>query len=1015
MRVKILVLLLLCWSATSMFGVILQQTETSEDNGIIVISREVDSSFSHIFEGESISRDDRVGTAWEVSDSVGICGNAKVSADLQTTFVNWTTNNQRIALYQNTDTPIWSYTAIEDFSDIGMSGDGSILAAGENMTLKLFNNESATPIWEIVLSRSIVGIELSVSGDLVYIASYNTAQDYTYLECYSVGNAIPLWTLPYSGPFATLTSCDDGSKIILTQYGGECEDMWVIDSGNGELLFHGPAYNQNPPDMSSNGEVIVNGDYSGYVYLYTWDEQLLTYNEQWRYHVGGGGSSAWIGGMAVSSDGSTVAVGTLVFLSTGFDGEVYLFDVASPTPLWVYEHAGDYVIDIDMNSDGSLIAAASWGPLDHSTPDFMLFRRESNVPAFEINTLGSLDFVDMAEDGSFCATGGKAVHEREMGWGGMLYNIDCDLGGGFIVGTVDLVGSDDNSGVKVSVNGLVDYYGITDESGAFFIGNVPADAYMLEYNKTGYISTAQVVIVVEGETVSAEDQILDSWGEAPQNLSASQAAGIGLELNWTAPTTITVEGYNVYRKQYASDTFPEEPLATISSETCYYVDETAFPEREYYYVVTAKVMTQFQTPYSNEAIGWISTGFIANDISAYYGTTPTIDGVMSAGEWDDAFMIDCSDFCGAYDNTSQPIGSVMGYYKTNSEMTELYVAYINMNDNMLDDHDEVALYIDDNNDGVYPDAGDDSEGNYWAAYYAAGNELKYRPIYNSGGVGTVEYLDNPQLGVSDSEGYLVYEFIIPMGSETWEISPNAENQSSLAIFVLDDNAPDTSDFDGWWPFQNTDLFSPEGYGTISYGTTAQTPEPPSNLNYSIIGTNLETLHLTWDMPAMNDFDHFNIFCAVNDGTPELMGNVLGTVFDYQIDSSPNTQYTFYVTTVNHSNMESAPSESVEYNSTYVDNQEVPVITALNGNYPNPFNPTTRIEYSLQNDCQVELQIYNMRGQLVRTLVKSTQSAGTHTAMWNGSDNTNKQVASGIYFYKMKTDEFEETRKMLMLK
>lgn len=134
------------------------------------------------------------------------------------------------------------------------------------------------------------------------------------------------------GGMTTFTCSDDRSTLVLTQYGGGHETMWVLDAEDGTILFDAPSSNQNPPALSYDGSVIVNGDYSGYVYLYTWDDQLLTYNEQWRYHVGGGGSSAWIGGMAVSGDGSTVAVGTLVFISGGYDGEVYLFDVNSPTP-----------------------------------------------------------------------------------------------------------------------------------------------------------------------------------------------------------------------------------------------------------------------------------------------------------------------------------------------------------------------------------------------------------------------------------------------------------------------------------------------------------------------------------------------------------------------------------------------------------------------------------------------------------------------------------------------------------
>jgi len=79
-----------------------------------------------------------------------------------------------------------------------------------------------------------------------------------------------------------------------------------------------------------------------------------------------------------------------------------------------------------------------------------------------------------------------------------------------------------------------------------------------------------------------------------------------------------------------------------------------------------------------------------------------IDGTISPGEWSDAFKVDLSDFLGVNDNTPDPIGSVMGYFKVNSALTELYVAVENFNDLVLNDHDEIALYVDDNNDKAIP-------------------------------------------------------------------------------------------------------------------------------------------------------------------------------------------------------------------------------------------------------------------------------------------------------------------------
>ena len=94
---------------------------------------------------------------------------------------------------------------------------------------------------------------------------------------------------------------------------------------------------------------------------------------------------------------------------------------------------------------------------------------------------------------------------------------------------------------------------------------------------------------------------------------------------------------------------------------------------------------------------------------------------------------------------------------------------------------------------------------------------------------------------------------------------------------------------------------------------------------------------------------------------------------------------------------------------------IPSITKLNGNYPNPFNPTTTISYSLKEDSKVTLEIFNIKGQKVRTLVKENQLAGHHKVVWNGKDENSKPVASGIYFYKMKAGNYTSTKKMILMK
>ena len=98
----------------------------------------------------------------------------------------------------------------------------------------------------------------------------------------------------------------------------------------------------------------------------------------------------------------------------------------------------------------------------------------------------------------------------------------------------------------------------------------------------------------------------------------------------------------------------------------------------------------------------------------------------------------------------------------------------------------------------------------------------------------------------------------------------------------------------------------------------------------------------------------------------------------------------------------------------------PAKTSLLPNYPNPFNPETWIPYHLAEEASVRLIIHNVNGELVRYMDLGHQTAGfytdrSHAAYWDGHNQHDEVVASGVYFYTLYADEFAETRKMLIQK
>jgi len=101
--------------------------------------------------------------------------------------------------------------------------------------------------------------------------------------------------------------------------------------------------------------------------------------------------------------------------------------------------------------------------------------------------------------------------------------------------------------------------------------------------------------------------------------------------------------------------------------------------------------------------------------------------------------------------------------------------------------------------------------------------------------------------------------------------------------------------------------------------------------------------------------------------------------------------------------------------TSVDSEPNPFTTELFANYPNPFNAGTTIRYQLAKPAQVTIKMFNLLGQQVATLRDEYQPAGRYTIQWNGADDSGAPVASGVYFYQMKTGGFVRVRKMALLR
>ena len=93
----------------------------------------------------------------------------------------------------------------------------------------------------------------------------------------------------------------------------------------------------------------------------------------------------------------------------------------------------------------------------------------------------------------------------------------------------------------------------------------------------------------------------------------------------------------------------------------------------------------------------------------------------------------------------------------------------------------------------------------------------------------------------------------------------------------------------------------------------------------------------------------------------------------------------------------------------------PMEYSLSQNYPNPFNPVTKIKYSLPETGMVNLVIYDLMGREVHRLVNSKQEAGYHSVKWDGQNTVGQNVGAGMYFYVLQSKDYQQVRKMILLK
>jgi len=190
--------------------------------------------------------------------------------------------------------------------------------------------------------------------------------------------------------------------------------------------------------------------------------------------------------------------------------------------------------------------------------------------------------------------------------------------------------------------------------------------------------------------------------------------------------------------------------------------------------------------------------------------------------------------------------------------------------------------------------------------------------------------------------------------------------------------------------------------------------PPENL--VVANPDSPSVILNWEAPEAVGLSGYKVYRKTGaDGEfVELHQTTELSFEDTQVEE--NVTYQYYVTGVYPSGESGISNIVTAIVRPLSDNDIVGVaVTRLAGNYPNPFNPTTTISFDMASEGNVVIEVYSVKGQLVRKLVNGVRGVGSYKVVWDGRDDSGRGVSSGVYFYRMVTGDYKNVKKMVMVK
>lgn len=207
----------------------------------------------------------------------------------------------------------------------------------------------------------------------------------------------------------------------------------------------------------------------------------------------------------------------------------------------------------------------------------------------------------------------------------------------------------------------------------------------------------------------------------------------------------------------------------------------------------------------------------------------------------------------------------------------------------------------------------------------------------------------------------------------------------------------------------------DGHDTVEHDWSLSIKTPVELANFSGHVVNRKGVELIWETTSEYNHAGFNIFrkSATSSGYEKVNGLL--------IKPDGTKQYKYIDKNVKVGSTYQYKLEDVSITGEKVLHDAITIFIAkpetykLSQNYPNPFNATTHIHYQLPEQSKVTIKIYNILGQVVKTLVDDVKEVGYHTAIWNGLDMYDNQISSGVYYYRIVSGSFVQCKKMVLLK